>query len=144
MSVLRARIHEPHLQIVALLGREAVQGHVGVELQDVLLQLVLLQLDSQAHKQSCALRTYNLALGERVKRGRNGRRVRVANTKATPSSLLFQAETRLRTVLWRPQRREKPLFTVQRSTVTVVELPLQSVPLSLPSTPPGTVDGLLP
>lgn len=29
---------------MALLGREAVQGHVGVELQDVLLQLVLLQL----------------------------------------------------------------------------------------------------
>lgn len=69
---------------------------------------------------------------------------RVANTKATPSSLLFQAETRLRTVLWRPQRREKPLFTVRRSTVAVVELPLQSVPLRLPSTPTGTVDGLLP
>lgn len=78
---VQARVHEPHLQIVALLGREAVQGHVGVELQDVLLQLVLLQLDSQAHKQSCASRTYNLALGERVKRGRNGRRVRVSRTQ---------------------------------------------------------------
>lgn len=128
---VRARIHKPHLQIVALLGREAVQGHVGVELQDVLLQLVLLQLDSQAHKQSCALRTYNLALGERVKRGRNGRRVwRREHKSDTELSIVSRRNALEDSPL---ASTEKPLFTVRRSTVAMLELPLQSVPLSLPS-----------
>lgn len=63
---MRRRDNEPHLQVVALLGREAVQGHVGVELQDVLLQLVLLQLHSHTHAQGCALRTEGQMVVERV------------------------------------------------------------------------------
>lgn len=70
LECVRARIHQPHLQIVALLGREAVQGHVGVELQGVLLQLVLLQLDGQAHTQELRVtHVTGLALEERAKRG---------------------------------------------------------------------------
>lgn len=51
------------------------------------------------------------------------------NTKATSSSPLFPAETCLSAVLWRPRRRDEPLFTVQRCTAATLELPLQSVPL---------------
>lgn len=52
------------------------------------------------------------------------------------NTLLFQAETCLRAMLWRPQRREKLLFVVQRRTVAMLELPLQSV-TRLPSTETG-------
>lgn len=40
-------LNSPHLQIVAFLCREALQGHVGVELEHILVQLVVLQLDSK-------------------------------------------------------------------------------------------------
>lgn len=45
-------VNQPHVQVVAVLGGEAEQGHVGVEFEDVLRQLALLQLDET---QTCKL-----------------------------------------------------------------------------------------
>lgn len=39
--------NSPHLKIMAFLCREALQGHTGVELEHILVQLVVLQLDSR-------------------------------------------------------------------------------------------------
>lgn len=40
-------VNWPHLQVMGLLGSEAVQSHIGVKLEDVFRQLAQLQLDNK-------------------------------------------------------------------------------------------------
>lgn len=94
---------------MAFLRREAVQGHIGAELEDVFLELALLQLGSEHAQQNMSTRSGKKATaGDELNKAQRG-----ANT--APCSLLsFHLQPCLKIVVWHPHRWEKPLFTLHQ------------------------------
>lgn len=115
-------VNSPHLQVGAVLGSVAVQGHVGVQLEDVFLQLARLQLDAKnmearKHAHLFLFCFFMKSRGMRREMWLTSRTKLTDNTNTTQHHyplLLFPSQSHLKIVSWHPHRQEKPLFTVHR------------------------------